>query len=382
MKKRLLVSMGSCALVVLALMGWQSVKAQSAFVIPPYLFSIQGQHIGLAWRYPNVKAAAASEDPSDAVFFWNGRQAFLHTQNHNGLEVAELPIPACGFGDSAAYMIHGMTAPQKIAAIPCGGSSLVRFAMISDTQGSLGFDSRFMKMIAATPASALVVDGDLTDEGTSVRLWTGFFNALSPVIGSRVLIPVVGNHEYRKNAMVPAWPYFFDAQAHDAHYSVDLGNVHLIVLNSCFSDDPSLVESQLPWLENELQRPARWKMVVFHHPPYSRSVMAMPIYPKKEYLKLQQFYVPLFEKYKVDVVVNGHVHFYEHSIKNGVHYLTNGPAGGILGFVGAKNPFAVKFARTRTMLQVQASETALQVEVNDVNNQLIDEVRLPGAENN
>ena len=45
---------------------------------------------------------------------------------------------------------------------------------------------------------------------------------------------------------------------------------------------------------------------------------------------IRKRYVPLFEKYKVDLVIGGHQHNYQRGIKNNITYAIIGTGGGIL----------------------------------------------------
>ena len=212
--------------------------------------------------------------------------------------------------------------------------------------------------------------------GNAFRDWVDYFDAMTPVGGSRTLMMAVGNHEYRGDASVPLWKRFFGVTAHDNHYSVELGHARVIVLNSCFEDDGALVDSQLDWLTRELARPADWKFVVFHHPPYAVGIFNNPISPRKEWKILQERFVPLFETFKVDMVLNGHTHIFERSRKNGVNYLTAGPAGGKMGISGASNPYSVLDQHVRTMTHFELDGHNLRAVSFDQNGRQLDEMTL------
>jgi 3',5'-cyclic AMP phosphodiesterase CpdA len=77
----------------------------------------------------------------------------------------------------------------------------------------------------------------------------------------------------------------------------------LVVLDSI-----SPVERQTAWLEEVLsQSNATWKFVMFHFPPYN------PETTEVEYPDVIAQWVPLFDRYQVDVVLNGHIHRYVRS---------------------------------------------------------------------
>ena len=67
-----------------------------------------------------------------------------------------------------------------------------------------------------------------------------------------------------------------------------------------------LVPEQVSWLEKELKSSgSNWKIPFFHHPLYSSGET------HGSDTQLRQVLEPLFVKYNVSVVLNGHDHFYE-----------------------------------------------------------------------
>lgn len=61
-------------------------------------------------------------------------------------------------------------------------------------------------------------------------------------------------------------------------------------------------EEQKEWLAEQLAATdAIWKFAVFHFPPYTN---------REPYIEIENEWVPLFDQYGVDVVMNGHFHYY------------------------------------------------------------------------
>lgn len=75
---------------------------------------------------------------------------------------------------------------------------------------------------------------------------------------------------------------------------------------------------QYQWLEEVLKNnTSRWTFVVYHHATY------LSVEVQSRYTKNRPDVTELFEKYKVDAVFNGHVHFYDRTTPiNGVTYIT------------------------------------------------------------
>jgi hypothetical protein len=128
-------------------------------------------------------------------------------------------------------------------------------------------------------------------------------------------VPVLKGSEKNKKA-------FYDAAGATypriSNFSYDYGNAHWTVIDSDTYVD--WTDSTLKdWVIKDLaaSKNATWHFVMFHHPGFSSSLDHF----EQEQMRLL---APIFEKAKVDVVFNGHVHNYQRSypmtfapIKNG-----------------------------------------------------------------
>ncbi len=99
-------------------------------------------------------------------------------------------------------------------------------------------------------------------------------------------------------------------------------NVRIFALDSNYMD-----KTQLDWLEKQLTSSgSEWKIVFFHHPIYSSGGR----HGSDEELRVQL--EPLFVKYGVDAVFQGHEHFYERiKPQKGVYYFISGGAAKLRG---------------------------------------------------
>jgi hypothetical protein len=84
-------------------------------------------------------------------------------------------------------------------------------------------------------------------------------------------------------------------------------------------------DRQSNWLERKLSKEDQvWKIVVLHTSVFSCGTHGGDA-------RIQQAWVPLFERYDVDLVLAGHNHVYERFRKrNGVTYIVTGGAGSAL----------------------------------------------------
>ena len=99
-------------------------------------------------------------------------------------------------------------------------------------------------------------------------------------------------------------------------YTWSEGPVQFFMLDSNRVD-----AAQTAWLAAELAASqARLKVAVYHHPGLTVGL-------HENNRPVQERWMPLFEQFGVDLVLNGHNHGYEHSMQNGVDYVVTGGGG-------------------------------------------------------
>ena len=156
----------------------------------------------------------------------------------------------------------------------------------------------------------------------------------SRILGNMAILPSPGNHEYyatpsatdQKDRNIPYYdmitvPTKGEAggvpSGSEAYYAVNYGNVHFISLDSYGFDEGKypLYDKNSPqyqWLEKDLAaNKSLWTIVFFHHPPYTKRSHDSDV--EVALGQVRQTLVPLFDQYKVDLVLNGHSHVYERS---------------------------------------------------------------------
>jgi hypothetical protein len=115
------------------------------------------------------------------------------------------------------------------------------------------------------------------------------------------------------------------ASNNEAYYSYNYGNVHFVSLDSDGFESGSTklydtLGPQVTWLKQDLAaNKQKWTVVYFHHPPYTKGTHDSD--GSSTLKRLRENLVRILERYKVDLVLNGHSHCYERS------YLINGHYG-------------------------------------------------------
>ncbi len=100
-------------------------------------------------------------------------------------------------------------------------------------------------------------------------------------------------------------------------YSTVIGDAEIVALDS----NQSANVDQLAWLEETLRTSqSRWVIAIMHHPAYSGGWHGSTA-------GVQEDFVPLFERYGVDLALAGHDHDYQRTEPiNGITYVVTGAA--------------------------------------------------------
>jgi len=157
----------------------------------------------------------------------------------------------------------------------------------------------------------LLVAGDLVDRGNERTNWDHFFLRATDVFDRVPFMPCVGNHEYLD--MGPRlYRAFFELPKNgpagidpELVYQFECGDAFFAMLDSTLAvSDAGNARRQAQWLDAALARThATWKLVIFHHPVY-------PSHPWRDTPNLREYWVPVFDRHHVDLVLQGHDHAY------------------------------------------------------------------------
>jgi len=201
---------------------------------------------------------------------------------------------------------HFRTAPPK------GKRQPFAVVLAGDSRGGIDKITQNAQRLGAMDAAFWIFNGDFTNLGLQAE-WDNWIGAMQPVMRHHVLMPVQGNHEIFADMFYAqfAMPVMSGLQAEylEHAWSFNYANVHFIGLDSNAEQN---VQDQVAWLEADLAAARKdpdidWIIPMSHHPAYSACTNhgSTPI--------MQQYWVPLFEKYNVELVFSGHDHNYERS---------------------------------------------------------------------
>lgn len=201
----------------------------------------------------------------------------------------------------------------------------------------------FEKYVGNKQLNALVILGDIAyNYGLDAEYQAKFFNVYKGLLRKYPMFTTPGNHDYHdddkdhvyldqnnleyfQNFSMPADGECGGVPSHNpAYYAVDIGNVHLLVLDSFGAADSTFLRDtssiQMQWMIKDLEanKNKDWIVVATHFPPYTmgshNSDGQFRLY------KIRQNVVPILERYGVDLFVAGHSHLYERSRLMENHY--------------------------------------------------------------
>ena len=195
------------------------------------------------------------------------------------------------------------------------------FATYGDSLRVNEVHRRNADLARAYRADICVAAGDHAQD--EIGRFGDFFACTENLLPYTPWFAAMGNHDS------PNEGYFRYFNFPDPHYwySFNYGAAHFIVLNSNMDYRPG--SEQWHWLEHDLKtfQGARWKFVVFHHPPYCSNNCEIPA---------TRVLCPLFERYGVDIVYTAHATVYErfhplrggrYDSEKGVVYFVSGGGG-------------------------------------------------------
>ncbi|OGF50385.1 MAG: hypothetical protein A2231_02510 [Candidatus Firestonebacteria bacterium RIFOXYA2_FULL_40_8] len=172
---------------------------------------------------------------------------------------------------------------------------------------------QLMRAIQRYRAKFFLHAGDMAHEAAdSAKIWNEFLISIQPFSFSMPVMPTPGNHDGDED------PEFVNYLARFAlpkgkdnglNYSFNYGNCHFV---SLFASETKVSTDKYSktavWLEEDLRlaNSARYKIVFAHAPLFSTGDHGSDE-------KARELFAPLFDKYRVNLYIDGHDHGYERS---------------------------------------------------------------------
>jgi hypothetical protein len=169
-------------------------------------------------------------------------------------------------------------------------------------------------------AAFMLHAGDLINRHSADKEWGEWFAAGGFIHAQTPSIMTPGNHEYGRPVddtgarLSPQWRAQYTlpengpegrAKLKETAFYVDYQGVRLISVDApLLHGDEAERAAQVAWLDNILaHNPNRWTIISLHFPLYSSE-------PERDNPRVREALKPLIDKYKVDLLLQGHDHGY------------------------------------------------------------------------
>jgi 3',5'-cyclic AMP phosphodiesterase CpdA len=242
-----------------------------------------------------------------------------------GLSTIGLGLLTSKFGSNNTQETAVKAANINITATAIENKSLLRFVSVADTgtgdKGQYSVAKAMTNYHSKNPYDLVILAGDnIYNNGEMEKIEAVFERPYAALLKQNVKFQaVLGNHDIRTANGEPQLKYpGFNMKGR--YYTFRQDAVQFFGLDTNVNAD---WKNQLAWLEKELSSSdAPWKIVFGHHPVYASGVYGSnPDFINK--------FTPLFQKYNVQLYINGHEHHYERTRSiNGTTYLICGAGAG------------------------------------------------------
>ncbi len=376
--------------------------------------------IGIAWQTDEgtlVSEVTWGSDPDPSKWPATNRASGITwatpegTLNGNGDQRMH-EVYLCGLSPATTYYyrVGGGPADGEVwssvlsfRTTPNDPKATVRIGVSGDSRGDIGSAFRlFQRRMKTAGIDFQLFSGDMVNLATDQGAWEYWLDAAAKdadgsdlTLAHILTLSTHGNHEnhtslFFGNLTLPQEIPKYEKYA-ELFYSVDVGPVHLIVVDDAWivypTDDPEYQAILTDWLTKDLEAAVKnranvpWIITDHHHTEFSSSTHG----DDDDVLRGRAYFVPIWDKYHVDLAVGGHDHDYERtkpltgpvdkltfhdSPKNGTVYLGCAGAGapaygaGMSDFTAFSHDFKTNGAvGLYSILTVDA--TSLKIEAHD-----------------
>jgi hypothetical protein len=205
-------------------------------------------------------------------------------------------------------------------------SGRFRFAVVGDSRaepwdGERGASTNWpmiLLAIAARHPAFLLHSGDIVCDPKDKADWAGFLAATAFASGTLPILYTLGNHDngpyageaatYNRLFVLPRAAASLGGSGTEDFYFFTYGNAIFVALSTETFRDERFAR-QAAWLDRVLAaNPRRWRVVFLHRPIYSARL----IYSHRpNEVGQNPALVPVLRRHHVDLVFQGHNHFYE-----------------------------------------------------------------------
>ncbi|MDR3667335.1 MAG: metallophosphoesterase [Ignavibacteriaceae bacterium] len=269
-----------------------------------------------------------------------------------------------------AVQLTSTSADYNFQTAPLPGSSF-RFAWEADMRTNLSPHDQISALIKAANPLFLLQGGDVCSGSTYTTFKSEFFRTNE--LNNLSYIPffwACGNHETWSTNTIAFSKAPASGSGIEDYYSFDYGDIHFLLLNT--QESYAVGSAQYNFALSDLSTTTkRWKIVIGHIPGYTAGGSGS----HTEDANMIAMSVNIFTPYGVDLVLNGHNHFYQHNKVSGIDYVVIGSAGAPL-YPTATASYTVKSVSDYCYGIFDFTPTSLKMSVYNNLNSFIDTLTL------
>jgi hypothetical protein len=241
-------------------------------------------------------------------------------------------VHVCGLTPNTTYFYEVGGGPtgsevwsgtQSFTTMPTSGTITV--GMFGDARDTVATWQAVHTRMKAAGVLMSLVDGDVVDIGAEETLYSQWLDEIWQVpsgsttfltLGQQYILPINGNHENDTATSFANWAIPGDGPYAETYASFTVGSAHITMIDDeqiAVSNSAPEAQAQLAWIDKDLaaangDRTAHPFIVVMGH----RGLFSTSLHSADpDVITARGSLAPLFDKYKVDLVVNGHDHEYE-----------------------------------------------------------------------
>ncbi|MCD6200822.1 MAG: metallophosphoesterase [Bacteroidales bacterium] len=322
-------------------------------LIGPYLQNMTPHSVTIAWA---VKTGSTLVEGKNNTYKKQVSRYTYHTSRLTGLKPDSTYTYDILQDGTDAGKGTFRTFPDRVEPF--------HFCVLGDTRTRHSVHQQVVNRIIEEKPLFVINTGDLVANGNDISLWETFFDINKDLIRHVPYYTVLGNHEKDSKNYYD----FFDLPGNERYYFFSVGDALFVVLDMEGPDyetprylspksreifwgkvSKQYFDQEKAWLENLLtiHDDAGYIFVFFHPTWYSIHLSRVA-----EAARRRAYWGDIFERHHVQVVLNGHDHYYEHAFHGGTHYIVTAGGGAPLYNTDAIQPETIKYKKIEHFMRI------------------------------
>lgn len=252
---------------------------------------------------------------------------------------------------------------------PINDHSSFIFGIMGDCRTGKNIHNNIAKNIDNYEPKFLLYLGDLCYDG-SYKAWKDEFfvpNELT-LLSKAPFVNAIGNHE-KWGDNTQAFQQSPTPKENKSYFDFDYGDIHFIFMDT--EQNFSKGSEQYHFIKNSLETTSKkFKIVCSHIPGYTGGGAG-----HNENKNMINITNELFVPNKVDFVLSGHIHTYQHNFVDGIHHLIIAGGGAPL-YNSEDKSYTLKTVKKYNYAIAEYKNNTLKLKVYDDSNNLIDSIEI------